>query len=311
MYRFVVIGAMPTPSKKSKKKDPSFRRAGSSRYPVERVQTYQLSAGQTILIDVAKSLSAQNHRLYRQGKLYHVKLSITDHSPQAGDLVKQQYQVFTIPDTWYVKKAWELAFATREEQLSESTRPRGRWDDFRVGWNSANKTGLLPIAADGANLVSDEAVLSKVHDTTASSNYEFVMFGAARDTGNGLYGMIEQYDVTGNVVSGQPSAGTDEAYANTKDDPGKVEEAGDIKLLQGDNAPYDMDSFNGADDGGAVYQPTLSTTEDGVGRTTLSLWAPLGLLKIVNGSTGGSAVSGSIQLTVSPGNYKGVKALDF
>ena len=148
MYRFVVIGAMPTPSKKMKKNDPSFRRAGSKRYPVERTQTYSLSAGQTILVDTAKTLSAQNHRLYRQGKLYHVRLSVTDLSPQAGDLVKQQYQIWTIPDTWYVKKAWELAMATREEQLAESSRPRGRWDDFRVGWSSTYQTGTLGVAGD-------------------------------------------------------------------------------------------------------------------------------------------------------------------
>lgn len=311
MYRFVVIGAMPTPSKKMKKNDPSYRRAGSKRYPCERTQTYTLSGGGTILIDVAKTLSAQNHRLYRQGKLYHVKLSVTDHSPQSGDLIKQQYQVWTIPDTWYVKKAWELAFATRELQLAESNRPKGRWDDFRVGWSSALQTGTLGMAGDLASLISDECQISKVHDATASADHGFVVFGAARDTGNALYGMIEQYDSTGNTVQNQPSASTDEAYANTLTDAGMVDAAGDIKTFQGDNAPYDMDSFNGADDGGAVYQPVLSTSEDGVGRTTLSLWAPLGLIKITNGSTGGSPVAGSIQVTVSAGNYKGVKALDF
>lgn len=312
MYRFVVIGAMPTPSKKMKRNDPSYRRIGSARYPVERTQTYSIGAGSTILIDVAKTLSAQNHRLYRQGRLYHVKLSVTDHSPQAGDLTKQQYQIWTIPDTWYVKKAWELAFASREEQFAETNRPKGRWDDFRVGWSSAYQTGTLGLAGDMASLVSDEAQLAKVHDATDSADHGFVMFGAARDTANNLYGMIEQYDQTGNTVQNQPSASADEAYANLKPDAGMVDAAGDLKAFQGDNAPYDMDSFNGADDGGAVMQPVLSTTEDGVGRTTLSLFAPLGLLKVTNGSTGGGGgIAGSIQVTVSPGNYKGVKALEW
>ncbi len=297
------------PSNKLTKK---VRMKSSSRYPVERTQTYTLSAGQTILIDVAKTLGAQNHRLYRQGKLYHVKLGVTDLSPQSGDLVKQQYQVWTIPDTWYVKKAWELAFATREEQLANSNRSRGRWDDFRVGWSSALQTGTLGVHGDLGSLVSDEAQLAKVHDSTASADHGFVMFGAARDAGNALYGIIEQYDQTGNTVPDQPGgAAATDAYTQTHPDAGMIEAAGDLMALQGDNAPYDMDSFNGADDGGAVYQPVLSTTEDGVGRTTLSLWAPLGLLKITNGSTGSSAVAGSIQVTVSAGNYKGVKAIDF
>lgn len=311
MYRFVVIGAMPTPSKKNKKRDPSYRRVGSSRYPVERTQTYTVGAGSTILIDVAKTLSAQNHRLYRQGRLYHVRISLTDAAPVAADLRHQQFILHAIPDTWYVKKAWELAFATREEQLAETDHPRGRWDDFRVGWSSAYQTGTLGLAGDGASLVADEAQLAKVHDATDSADHGFVMFGAARDTANNLYGMIEQYDFTGNTVF-DPGASSNSAYANTKDDAGKVTAAAGLKSFQGDNAPYDMDSFNGADDGGAVALPMLSSTTTGSGRTSVSCMLPLGLLKVTNATiAGGSGVTGSIQVTVSPGNYKGVKALEW
>lgn len=299
---------MPTPSKKRKKNDPSYRRAGAKRYPVERVQTYAVSAGSSILIDVAKTLSAQNHRLYRQGKMYHIKLGLTSHAPQAGDLVKQEFKIYTIPDTWYVKKAWELAMATRDEQLSLSNRSKGRWDDFRVGWSSALQTGTLGVSGDMGSLSSDEAQLSKVHDAVASNDYGFVMFGASRDTGNTLYGMIEQYDQTGNTPLNQPGGvAASDAYTQAHPDSGMVEGAGDLKALQGDMAPYDMDSFNGADDGGSVMQPSITSTEDGVGRSSLSLWAPLGLLKVTNDG----AATSSLTVTVSSGQYKGVKAIDF
>ena len=309
MYRFAVIGAMPTPSKKTKRNDPSYRRVGTSRYPCERRLTFTIGAGSTILVDVAKALSAQNHRLYRQGKLYHCKVELTDLSPQT-DLLKQSVTLFTIPDTWYVKKAWELGFATREEALSTSNTPRGRWDDFRVGWSSAYQTGTLPVSADLASMVSDEAQIAKVHDATASADYGFVMFGADRDSSNNLYGLIEQYDKTGNTATDPLADGTG-AYVNVHADAGMAEANRDIALGQANNAPYDMDSFNGADDGGAVMQPALSTTEDGVGRYSVSFMAPLGLIKLSNSSTGGSAVATSVTLTVSPGNYKGVKALDW
>ena len=311
MYRFAVIGAMPTPSKKTKKNDPSYRRVGTSRYPCERRLTFTIGAGATILVDVAKALSAQNHRLYRQGKLYHCRVELTDLAPQSGDLIKQAVTLFTIPDTWYVKKAWELGFATREEQLTNSNRPRGRWDDFRVGWSSAYQTGTLPNTAIlGSTQTADEAQLAKVHDATASADYGFVMFGSNRDSSNNLYGLIEQYDHTGNTLQDPGASGTG-AYTNVHADAGLVEAAGDLSLAQGDNAPYDMDSFNGADDGGAVMQPALSTTEDGVGRSSVSFMAPLGLIKLVNASTGGSAVATAVTISVSPGNYKGVKALDW
>ena len=165
-----------------------------------------------------------------------------------------------------------------------SKRPRGRWDDFRVGWSSALQTGTLPVAGDLASMISDECQISKVHDATDSVDNGFVMFGTERDTTNNLYGVIKQYDRTGNTRA-DPAASGAGAYTTVHPDSGLVEAAGDLAFTQGDNAPYDMDEFNGADDGGATYQPVLSTTEASC-RTTLSLWAPLGLLKITNGSTG-------------------------
>lgn len=235
--------------------------------------------------------------------------------PDAGNLRFQKMLPFAIPDTWYVKKAWELARSAREEQLSMSRRDRGRWDDFRVGWSSTYQSGQLGEAADGAQLVADEVQIAKVHDATASADYGFVMFGAARDAGNALYGMIEQYDQTGNTPDQQPGgAANTDAYSDTTADGGMVEAAGDLLGLQGDNAPYDMDSFNGADDGGAVTLPMLSSSPSSDGRGSISCFLPLGLLKVSNQSvttSDGAASAQVIQVTVSPGNYKGVKALDW
>ena len=82
----------------------------------------------------------------------------------------------------------------------------------------------------------DEAQVSKAHDATDSADHEFVVFGAARDTGNNLYGIIEQYDLTGNTVTGQPSS-TSDAYNALQPDGPLVEAAGGLLALQGDNAP--------------------------------------------------------------------------
>ena len=306
MYRFVVNGDMPTPSKKMKKNDPSYRRRGSKRYPCERLQTYTIAENGTVLVDVAKTLCGQNHRLYRQSKMYHVKLSWTDVSDQRANQIYKALQIWTLPDTWYLKKAWELGFSAVEEQWAHSSRKRGRWQDFRVGWSSSLKTGTIGVHGDLGSIGQDEYSLTKIHDATASNDYEFVVFGTARDTANNLYGLIEQYDQTGNTIGDAPDNATADAYANTKADVGLVEAAGDSKLTDSDDAPYDMDSFNGADDGGSVYQPTLSVTEDGVGRMSCSFWAPLGLIKVTN-----VGLQTSFQISVSPGNYKGVKAIDF
>lgn len=309
MYRFVVVGAMPTPSKKSKKKDPSYGRVGSNRYPVCRSNIYPIGAGDTILIDTAKGLCAQNHRLYRQMKNYRVKVELVMGHPTTNAAMMQKISLFALPDTWYLKKSMELAFAVREEQLSGSNRPRGRWDDFRVGWSSALKTGTLPVDAGSNQLTLDEYQLAKVHDATDSVDNEFVIFGAARDTGNNLYGVIEQYDHTGNTLTDPGASGTG-AYTTVHADSGLAEAAGDLSVQQGDNAPYDMDSFNAADDRGAIKVPELwANAVNGSQRISTTFDAPLGLIKVINGSTDtNGAIATAVRVSVLPGNYKGVRA---
>ena len=292
--------------KKSRKSDPSYRSEGKSRYPVERTFSVTVANASEVLIDVGKCLSAINHRLYRQGKIYTVKIESPLFQP-AGVGVNLK----RLPNTWWMQKAWHLAKEARDDQLNGSNRPRGRWDDFRVGWDSAYKTGSLPALADYSGTWSaDESQVSKAHDATDSVDHEFVVYGAARDASNNLYGIIEQYDQTGNTMTGQPagSPATD-AYTQLNPDAGLTEAAGDLLALQGDNAPYDMDSFNGATDIGAVQIGFLGQIASGTGdgKTSIIADLPLGLLKLENGT----AVAQVVQVTVMSGNYKGVKAIDF
>lgn len=292
--------------KKSRKKDPSYRTEGKSRYPVERTFSVAVGANSEVLVDVGKCLSAINHRLYRQGKLYTVKIENPIFLPPGYGFTLKR-----LPNTWWMQKAWHLAKEARDDQLSQSTRKFGRWDDFRVGWDATYKSGTFPSNADySGTWAADENILSQIHDATTSDDHEFVVFGAARDASTNLYGIIEQYDQMANTVQNQPGgAGATEAYANTFADAGLVEEAGDIKALQGDNAPYDMDSFNGATDVGAIQIGTIGTIANGTGdgRNSIITDLPLGLFKMENGTDSGWVV----QVTVMAGNYKGVKAIDF
>jgi hypothetical protein len=215
-----------------------------------------------------------------------------------------------IPNTWMVKKAWELAFEERETQLLHSNRPRGRWDDFRVGWDEDYKTGTAPSLADFSGTYTiDEAQVSKMHDATDSVDNEFVIFGAARDTVNNLYGILAQYDLAGNVRGGVPNSGATEPYGSATPDGGLSEAASDLGATQGDDAPYDMDTIVGLDDTGATSLPQLGqvTSGNGSARNHLFTELPLGLFKIENATASGIAYI----ITVMAGDYKGVKALDW
>lgn len=281
-------------------------RKSSSRYPVERKFAIVVGANSNVLVDVAKCLSAVNRRLYRQGKIYTVKIEmITPAQDGVGFTMK------AIPDTWMVKKAWELAKSTRDEQLNTSSRRRGRWDDFRVGWANGLLTGIVPKQADGStDYTIDESQISKIHDSTDSVDNGLVMFGIARDATNNLFGIIEQYDQIGNTLSGQPSGSPSlDAYTQAHADASLIEAAGDLATEQGDDPPYDADGISGATDIGSTLLPQMGQASSGNGSARNSYTAdlPLGLLKIENGNSNGHAVL----FTVTRGDYKGVKALDW
>jgi hypothetical protein len=292
--------------KKHKKIDPSYMNAGSRRYPVERTLTYSMGSGASIWVDISGGLSAVNHRLYRQGKLYQsVKIE-----PTYGIAEGNAVTIKKLPNTWAMKKAWELARQAREEQLAHSDRPRGRWDDFRLGWNSTYTAQTRPVASDGSTLITvDEWDISKVHDTGDNTDFGFVAFGSARDTSNNLFGVLEQYDQIGNVNTDQPQDNPlVDAYAHTKADPDLVESAGDLIAGQGNNAPYDASGFDGADDDGAVIVPSLFSQTGGSQRLVTSTDVPLGLLLLTNTNSGAPV---SVNITVAAGAYKGVKAIDW
>lgn len=281
-------------------------RKKSSRYPVERKFMIAVGGNTNVLVDVAKCLSAVNRRLYRQGKIYTVKVEMI--TPAADGI---GFTMKAVPDTWMVKKAWELAHTTRERQLSLSERRRGRWDDFRVGWSSSLQTGIAPKQADGStDYTIDESQISKIHDSTDDVDNGLVLWGSARDTTNNLFGIIEQYDQIGNTLSSQPGGNPSlDAYTQAHPDAALVEAAGDLATEQGDDPPYDADGIVGATDVGSTILPQMGQAGSGNGsaRNSYTVDLPLGLLKIENGNSNGHAVL----FTVMKGDYKGVKALDW
>ena len=100
-------------AKKGANNDPSYRTLKADYYPVQRGMDLRSSATEVdyYVLDVARNLSVANHRLYRQGKTYSVKVDV-----QPGEPV--QYNVFALADTWYVQKAWQLARARYLENVS-------------------------------------------------------------------------------------------------------------------------------------------------------------------------------------------------
>ena len=101
-------------AKKNQSVDPSFRTMKADYYPVQRTINLRSSATEVdyYVLDVGRNLSAMNHRLYRQGKTYSVKVDLDPGHAAAS------YDVYALVDTWYVQKAWQLARATYLQNMA-------------------------------------------------------------------------------------------------------------------------------------------------------------------------------------------------
>lgn len=283
-------------SKKSKK-----------HYPVQRqfrLDVAQPSAPDTLLsIRADKLLSNVNHRLYRQSRVYCMKIDID------ADLIDGQYvDVFAIADTWYNQKAYQLAKKMFDENSAEERAQLGtsaaRWNDFRVDH------GVSTVAQDyqavqygpgATRFVGGEYLMSEVANA-AGTSATFRWVG----TGTNTYNIIDEYDTTGNTNS-DPSnpVGASVAYDGLTDevDDNQMEHlAGD-----GNAPPYANQTLENQ---ALVRIARLFVDANGTSKLSTAYFdAPCGLV-IVGLGGGLTAVSASekISVTMKNGDYKGVHA---
>eukprot|EP00665_Eupelagonemidae_sp_cell47_P016818 gene16818-biopygen4193 len=89
------------------------------------------SGEQPFLVEIAPNLSAMNHRLYRQSRLYNVRFETSDTAQ--GTAVS--YEFYTLPDNWFVRGAVKYAHRTymqnHDDELASGVK-FSKWHDFRV-----------------------------------------------------------------------------------------------------------------------------------------------------------------------------------
>lgn len=99
----------------------------------------------TAVLDVSYALSKVNHRLYRQGRQYAVKVDAREDSFYGTENI----QVWALMPTWYLKSAWRMAKRAYDQAMSDELavlNPENvaKWRDFRVGCGiGANGVDLL------------------------------------------------------------------------------------------------------------------------------------------------------------------------
>lgn len=294
--------------KKTRSSDPSYKRLKADYFPVVRSMTVASGGsvvGRNQLLDVGRMLSVFNHRLYRQGKRYHVKVDFTNASGDANADAPRQIEVFALADTWMNQKAWQMARGMYEDAMADERSTMGegqsaRWEDFRVNAGVPGLHIMQPyrydVSLNGAPDAAGEFVNSQVirADGTAMT----FTYGAS---GGNTYGILEEYDKYDNTAV--VNATNDGAYANLMNE--NDEAAADLLKTSGDQPPYDRNSINTS-----PFVKVATLTRDQMGSQRLSTGffaAPCGLV-IIRTSNNNHTLTDELTLTVKAGDYKGVSA---
>ena len=100
--------------KKQVSKDPSFRKKKPlTFFPIQRAIRLGAPTGvaqTTGTFDAGRLLSQINHRLYRYGKKYNMKIDVDVDVLTPG----QSIEVYALMDTWYIQRAFEEAHTVFE-----------------------------------------------------------------------------------------------------------------------------------------------------------------------------------------------------
>ena len=301
-------------AKRSKNDDPSYRTLKADYYPVQRVVNLATaSAGTTYILDVARQLSVVNHRLYRQGKTYQVKIDIENRTDAA--LGPAQYEVWALTDTWYVQKAWQLARAnylkaTADEREMLSSQLIARWEDFRVT-SGVSGTDIVPYqyteALAGAVNTDGEFATSEI--TMADGTTQKIFTWGATPTAS-EFAILQEYDKSGNTDSAPETPGTTHPYAGTDNG---VHDAQMTDLAnRGNLPPYNQTNFTNR-----VWVKICTLDNSGTGNagdtngsrmSTGFFNAPCGLVVIKPSIS--HQLAGDVRMTVKSGDYKGVAAMN-
>ena len=307
---------MAVRGKKKRADDPSYKTLKADYYPVQRsVQLSSTVQGTKYNVDVAQLLSAVNHRLYRQGKTYQVKVDLDNRSDAA--VGPAQYDVYALTDTWYVQKAWQLARATymdatADERGKMSSQKIARWEDFRVSNGVSGSTDVNPLqysmALAGVDNTDGETLISRITLADGSTQRTFTWSDSPSAS---EFGILAEYNKTGDTDLAPSTIDASNAYAGS--DGGVHESQMDDLADRGNAPPYNATTFSNnvwvkvaTLDNSAGVNPGASA---GHSRMSTGFFnAPCGLVVIVPSIA--HNMTGELTLTAKAGQYKGVAAMN-
>ena len=256
-----------------------------------------------LLIRTDKLMSNVNHRLYRQSRVYHVKLDIDADTADGGYV-----DVYAIADTWYNQKAYQFAHKmfmenSKQELESLSKNSRARWNDFRVDHGDTIDQELQAmqfVGAVGTRFTGGEYLMSEVTDAAGTAQtFRWV------STGANTFNIIDEYDRTGNSSAVPGTVNTTVAYESLEDE----RDSNQLSHLSadGNNPPYEHQVLENQ---AWVFIGRLYVDATGTSKLSTGFFkAPSGLIRLSSGGTlNAQTLTGKIHMEVKSGDYKGCGA---
>lgn len=289
-------------------KDPSFsRKKPLSYFPVQRkINLFNPTpAAFTGQVDYARLASQVNHRLYRYGKMYSLKVDTDGANLVAGTKI----DIYCLQNTWAIQKAFEEAKTVFErayidERENISDKSFARWRDFRC---VSGLTGdMLEAAVENSpetpplnRLSVGEFDLSLVEDSAGVTRF----FTWSNTPAATQYSIMNEYNLAGNTTTSPTTPSGGGPYQDLEADASQVE----MEAIQqrGNQPPYNANDMNPI----WMRVGTLTIGTNGSQKLSTGFFeAPCGILSIVvQGQTWGT-LSDGISVTCQAGDYKGVRA---
>lgn len=261
-------------------------------------RTFEIQGAAGQYIDLAGLLSRENKRLYRQGMVYHARISVTNGTAAGG-----ANHVRVLHNSWRIRKAWAVAkFAW--EASNEDERLMGvkksRWNDFKIFYEAAHNAGnsIGPTTAgDG------EWNYTVSNASTSGSQWQFHMLGGGSSGAPGRFGILREYDEMQDQQQDTPASAAGTAVPYSALHANLSNNQADLIQEEGDLPPYGAVDLERQT---AETNYSLSSPLTPGGNTVITtgmIEIPCGLVKLPDTGAGGL-----FRIDFKAGSYKGVHA---
>lgn len=285
-------------------------------YPVQTDLLHEIAFGVGLnIIKVDKSLSATNRRLYRQNRVYRVKVDAVGSTMGAIDVFRLRNTFMLQRGYGLAMQSWNKSYDEADEVVKESS--LARWRDFRIDVTPHPGDSEAPVRnlqSSGLGATATPVTIDEYNTSLAfKPDGSFMDFGLKSDSNT--FDIISEYNKMGKVSSDPSGVTTEAAYEELQSD--LVDGAVQNLQTSGNQPPYDADDAHALDV--LEYVGTIYIDADGTSKSTTGYFdAPLGAVYCFAGtlplptvSAIDSGQTNLLKVTVQKGDYKGVAAHEY